>query len=95
MRRHVMANAKIVKGCLFPKIGLAAHAVLRRCLLIVQGFDTLGAWQVSRKQLVCPIFDCKTALTAQEVRGSLAEKPELLVKFESFALQVLDVVCVV
>ena len=92
MRRHVMANAKIVKGCLFLKIG---HAVLRRCLLIVQGFDTLGAWQVSRKQLVCPIFDCKTALTAQEVRGSLAEKPELLVKFESFALQVLHVVCVV
>ena len=67
----------------------------RRCLLSVQGFDMLVAWQVSRKQLVCPIPDCKTALTAQEVRGSLAEKPELLVKFESFALQVLHVVCVV
>lgn len=42
--------------------------------------------QVSRKQLICPIPDCKTPLTAQEVRSCLADKHELLVKYEQFTL---------
>ena len=49
--------------------------------------DKVKSAQVSRKQLVCPIPDCKTALAAQEVRGCLNDQPELLVKYESFTLQ--------
>ena len=50
--------------------------------------DKVSGAQVSRKQLTCPIPDCKTALTAQEVRGCLADEQELLAKYSSFTLQV-------
>jgi hypothetical protein len=49
--------------------------------------DKVKDAQVSRKQLVCPIDKCKLPLEPHEVRGCLAEQHDLLVKYESFALQ--------
>jgi hypothetical protein len=49
--------------------------------------DKVKDAQVSRQQLVCPIDKCKLPLEPHEVRGCLAEQHDLLVKYESFALQ--------
>ena len=87
MGTRLLACADSANSCRHVAIFSCGHRLCFTCSSHFVGDKVSGA-QVSRKQLICPIPDCKTALTGQEVRGCLADQPQLLAKYSSFTLQV-------